>query len=658
MKNYFKLDLKLMNPVFHSGELYLQGLLGEENVKHAYDLGSSKIKKKISKELQYFISQRHMTFVTSWNEETREVWMTPLFSQPEKKNMFESFEYTDHKYVRVSLCKTYDPCHVTPTMLSFKEEHQFPYFQKMVDFKSDEIVKIKSVPPKGDPLWNNCKKGSWISLNFLEPATRKRLRTNGVVTKDISEEGFEYESIEVFTTCPKYIQQRIKDKILPKKEIKVTESKEVLTKELVEIIEISDTFFIGTVDPKVGADSSHRGGRPGFCRVIENKILCWGDYVGKNMFQTLGNTVHNPSIGLLFVDFINGHCLQLEGTLSIQKTENGLDHTSRNCVFTLKKWRYTENLSPFQWKLISFSSHNPVLQDRKVQINSHSVEVHSKKNYTYNNNVRIVNIKNESENIKTFEVLLENKITINPGQYGTFCFEFDNNYTQRSWTISSATYLMLRDSKFGEKALETNRIEFSVKLKPNGNITPKLFNDFQFNSIYFLGNEGGFTLDASEFILSQYHKSKEDRKNWWKVLFISAGIGITPMISMARGLLHSIKEKGMKETPSIIWYHSSTNLETLAFIKDLQEFKDFKIDLHFTLTRSSQEDQKKLKDLFPKSEIFNSRINEDHLKQVCSDINERVCYICGPDGFMRNIVCLLDKFGVPDNFIISESFEY
>jgi hypothetical protein len=79
----------------------------------------------------------------------------------------------------------------------------------------------------------------------------------------------------------------------------------------------ADTFFISTNHPEHGADLSHKGGDPGFVRVVDERHLSFPDYNGNSMFNTLGNITVNPQVGLLFVDFNSGRTLQLTGLGSI-----------------------------------------------------------------------------------------------------------------------------------------------------------------------------------------------------------------------------------------------------------------------------------------------------------------------------------------------------
>ena len=76
-------------------------------------------------------------------------------------------------------------------------------------------------------------------------------------------------------------------------------------------------MFIASAHVEGGADVSHRGGTPGFVRVVDARTLLMPDYAGNTMFQTLGNLQANPQAGLLLIDFASGATLQLAGTTHI-----------------------------------------------------------------------------------------------------------------------------------------------------------------------------------------------------------------------------------------------------------------------------------------------------------------------------------------------------
>ena len=85
----------------------------------------------------------------------------------------------------------------------------------------------------------------------------------------------------------------------------------------------ADTFFIGSGhaadgrDASDGFDASHRGGRPGFVRVADERTILIPDYAGNRFFNTIGNIVADPRVGLLFVDFATGGMLHIAGRAEI-----------------------------------------------------------------------------------------------------------------------------------------------------------------------------------------------------------------------------------------------------------------------------------------------------------------------------------------------------
>jgi hypothetical protein len=68
-------------------------------------------------------------------------------------------------------------------------------------------------------------------------------------------------------------------------------------------IESRPLFFLATADAGGRPDCSHKGGLPGFVRVVEPDTLAFPDYDGNGMFKSLGNVLANAPVGMLFIDF-------------------------------------------------------------------------------------------------------------------------------------------------------------------------------------------------------------------------------------------------------------------------------------------------------------------------------------------------------------------
>lgn len=78
-------------------------------------------------------------------------------------------------------------------------------------------------------------------------------------------------------------------------------------------IESRTLFFLATADAEGRPDCSHKGGQPGFVRVVGPDELEFPSYDGNGQFRSLGNVLANPAVGLLFIDFESPRRLRVNG---------------------------------------------------------------------------------------------------------------------------------------------------------------------------------------------------------------------------------------------------------------------------------------------------------------------------------------------------------
>ena len=86
-------------------------------------------------------------------------------------------------------------------------------------------------------------------------------------------------------------------------------------------IESRDMFFLTTIDHRGYPTCSHKGGSPGFVKVVDDKTLAFPSYDGNGMFLSMGNITANNKIGILFIDFETPHRVRVHGTASIDKND-------------------------------------------------------------------------------------------------------------------------------------------------------------------------------------------------------------------------------------------------------------------------------------------------------------------------------------------------
>jgi predicted pyridoxine 5'-phosphate oxidase superfamily flavin-nucleotide-binding protein len=188
-----------------------------------------------------------------------------------------------------------------------------PGFIETVD---DRMLKIAAPISSSDPLGRNLETENHVALFAPDFVSSRRVRVNG--RGAIKNGAIFITTDEVYANCRRYLQERIfvGSRQTPAGDQKPKVSSELSTSQQ-EQISRADTFFIATDNPERGADVSHKGGNPGFVRILDARHIAFPDYNGNSMFNTLGNLTINPHAGLLFIDFDSGRTLQLTGRASI-----------------------------------------------------------------------------------------------------------------------------------------------------------------------------------------------------------------------------------------------------------------------------------------------------------------------------------------------------
>jgi hypothetical protein len=216
-------------------------------------------------------------------------------------------------------------------------------------------VDVAARPLPTDPLAGALAGRAEVGALAIDPGTRRRLRVNGVSRPTTG--GLRIEVRQAYGNCPKYIQRREPEFTAGVAGQPVIGT--ALTGPDRAIIERADTFFVATASADGAADASHRGGNPGFVRILDDHDdddgeLSWADYPGNAMMMTLGNLAQNPECGLLFLDWSTGTMLQLSGTARIE-----WHGTDRELRFRPREVRRTEGAGPKDSREPEYSRFNP-----------------------------------------------------------------------------------------------------------------------------------------------------------------------------------------------------------------------------------------------------------------------------------------------------------
>lgn len=174
-------------------------------------------------------------------------------------------------------------------------------------------LRIDLLPAQGDPLAGNLVPGAPLGVLGIELPTRRRNRMSGRL-EAVDERGFAIAVLQSYGNCPKYIQARELSVVPASPHPRVLRS-DRLSEDDRRMLAQADSFYIASSNPRSedgvrsGTDVSHRGGRPGFIRVEDERTIAAPDFVGNYFFNTLGNLMVESRAGLLFVDFKTGDLL-------------------------------------------------------------------------------------------------------------------------------------------------------------------------------------------------------------------------------------------------------------------------------------------------------------------------------------------------------------
>lgn len=216
----------------------------------------------------------------------------------------------------------------------------------------------------------------------------------------------------------------------------------------------------------------------------------------------------------------------------------------------------------------------------------------------------IIEIRDETYEVKTFRVRNPSNFSFIPGQY---CLvELDD--ISKPFTFSNIPkedYLELTIKKLGEFTSKLFELSRGDKLKINGPM--------------------GETLNFNEDIKDN-------------IVFIAGGSGITPFISSIRYIID-------KNLPNkVVLLYSNRTREDIIYKKELDKLKD-NIKVVYFLTRDEMEGAE------------NQRINKEIISKYIDNVKDMLWYVCGPPRMNSGIREILKELNINKDKIRIESWE-
>lgn len=476
-----------------------------------------------------------------------------------------------------------------------------------------------------DPTSVGVRSGQAVGLLGIELDTRRRNRMNGRISAQ-GPQGFTVVVDQSFGNCPQYIQGRHFDHVAATpadRRPRATRSSG-LSAEAANIVTLADTFFIASAhadnnaqDPVHGVDVSHRGGKPGFVRV-RGDVLTVPDFLGNFLFNTLGNILVEPRVGLVFPDFETGDLWRLSAKARIiwdGPEVEGFAGAERLLEFTvLETVKAPGSLSIRAVGEVAFS---PYLEG------TGSWEATAADEWGKNafRPFRVVWVEQETETVRS--VVLEPEAgggvpAHKAGQHIFIRLPVEGALEMRPYTISEAA----------------NGSSFRISVKRQGRFSEAVHRLTVGDVVELLPPRGAFVFDEGATR---------------PAVLLSAGIGVTPMIAMINRILVN---NGRSRSQQRLWFfHGARNSADHAFRRHMLD----KCSRHSNLTLVTAYNEPLPSDVLGRDYDVAGWIDLPLLKAKLP-FDDYDFYLCGPPPFMAALSEGLLGLGVRAERIHSESF--
>jgi len=126
-----------------------------------------------------------------------------------------------------------------------------------------------------------------------------------------------YASDVAFTTTVKALQLRKGSRDAYARMEERGSWKTEITPDLAEFIAAQTSVFLATANADGQPYIQHRGGPPGFLRVLDERTIAFADFKGNRQFITQGNLADNPRAYLFLIDYAERRRVKVWGTARV-----------------------------------------------------------------------------------------------------------------------------------------------------------------------------------------------------------------------------------------------------------------------------------------------------------------------------------------------------
>ncbi len=384
-----------------------------------------------------------------------------------------------------------------------------------------------------------------------------------------------------------------------------------------EFIEQRDSFYMATINSDGWPYVQHRGGPKGFLRVIDEKTIAFPDFRGNDQYISVGNLRDTDKISLILMDYPNRRRLKILGHCKVVTTDDDLMQVAkleaegygypahRAMVITVDSfdWNCPQHITPryTQEDIEAMLPEQPDPAQASYSLpTKQEVEGLGEKFVT----VEVTGICNRAENISEFILHPTDSTSVSPdpGSHIQIAVRGHNSH------VKTNAYSIINEPEQNDAyhiaVLKDTEGECGSYFMHN---TPRVG-----DLLYMMPPKNDFPLEK---------KVKHS-------LLIAGGIGITPILSMARAL-HAFSS-------SFEVHYVARTKERMAFKEQIEDLAGDNAQFYI----SKGEPPTKLE-----------------LASILSEPDEEThAYVCGPKRLIEAVIAIADGKGWPKEQLHFELF--
>lgn len=383
-----------------------------------------------------------------------------------------------------------------------------------------------------------------------------------------------------------------------------------------EFIAARDSLYQATISENGWPYVQHRGGPQGFLKVLDARTIGFADFRGNRQYLSVGNLNANPRISIILMDYPNRRRLKIWGTTRVIHQNEEPELISRLEVSSYRarvergiliqveavEWNCPQHIIPRYTEAEMDEVLKPLIEENQ-QLRAQNTSQSQMQSIGQGElSLTITGVQQLTPRVRAYQLRHPFREALPKVAAGA---HLSVPVILADGLVSTRNYSIHSDSS------QNNYYEIAVLHEAEGKGGSRFIHEH-----YRLGMQLQCGLPRNDFEL------KSDDSH---VVLIAGGIGITPILAMARTLKH---------TGRVFQFHYiGRSLKEMAYVDDLHAEFDEQLNVHVSAQQAV------------------------NLEKIMTDVaHDAVFYVCGSERLLNGVQQTALSLGIPESRIRFERF--